>query len=531
MTVNPQTAGESHEDETTSRQDAPSEMSSDDLIVCRNPATGEVIEEVPVTSDEERREAVRRARDAQSHWRRLPADERADYLLEARDVLLDHRQELRSSGVEETGKPPMDAMAELAMVCDTLGYYASEGPEMLADETLDLHLLKNKRITVQRSPVGLVLNISPWNFPLDLAMTPVIPALVAGNAAIVKPSEHTTLTAMRVIELLNRAGLPEGLAQVLPGYGETGSKLIDEADAVSFTGSVRTGRTVAKQAAENLVPCTLELGGKDPCIVLSDAHVARAANGAVWGAFFNAGQCCMSTERAYVHEDVYEDFVDRVVALTRELRQGNPAEGEVDVGAMTFPEQTDIVERHIEDAVEKGARVLTGGERRDLAGGEGDFFAPTVLVDVTHDMDIMQKETFGPTLPIMKVPSAAEAIRLANDTPFGLNASLWSQDRDRARRLARQLDSGNVCINDVIASYSAMEAPYGGVGDSGVGRRKGAWEVEDYVQPKTVMEDLIGLEREPFWYPYSDKTLETIDKAVNTLFRRGITNKIKGLFE
>jgi acyl-CoA reductase-like NAD-dependent aldehyde dehydrogenase len=528
MTVEPQTTGESREkpdDPSSETSGAP----SDDVVISHNPATGDVIDEVAVPSDDELQEAVQRARDAQSHWERLPVEERAEYLLEARDVLLDHRKEIRDLVVEETGKAPLDAMAEMAMTCDTLGYYANEGPEMLADETLDLHLLKNKRITVQRSPVGVVLNISPWNFPLDLAITPIVPALIAGNATIVKPSEYTTLTAMRTVELLNRAGLPEGLVQVLPGYGETGSKLIDEADAVSFTGSVETGRKVAKQAADNLIPSTLELGGKDPALVLSDAYVARAANGVVWGAFFNSGQCCMSTERVYVHEDVYEDFVDRVVALTRELRQGDPAEGQVDVGAMTFPDQVDIVERHVQDAVDKGARVVTGGERRDIGGG--DFFAPTVLVDVDHDMDIMTEETFGPTLPIMKVPSAAEAIRLANDTPYGLNASIWSSDRDRARRLARQIDSGNVCINDVISSYAANEAPYGGVGDSGIGRRKGAWEVEDFVEPKTVMEDIIGLEREPFWYPYSERVLDTVDKAFVTLFRRGLTDKIKGLFE
>ncbi|MFB6265417.1 MAG: aldehyde dehydrogenase family protein, partial [Bradymonadaceae bacterium] len=313
--------------ETTTASGAAAEVDADaetETIVCENPATGERIGEVPVTRQDELEEAVRKARDAQSHWARIPAEDRADYLLEAREVLLDHRAELKSLIVEETGKAPPDALAELLTVFDTMGFYAKEGPELVSDEQVDLHLLKNKRTIVQKAPVGLVLNISPWNFPFDLAMTPVMPALMAGNAAVVKPSEYTPMTAIRAVELMNRAGFPEGLIQVLPGYGETGAELIERADAVSFTGSVETGRIVAESAAEQLIPATLELGGKDPLIVLDDANVERAAQGAVWGAFFNSGQCCMSVERAYVHEDVYDSFVDRVVELTENLRQGIP---------------------------------------------------------------------------------------------------------------------------------------------------------------------------------------------------------------
>lgn len=504
------------------------EPGTSETIVSRNPATGEVIDRVPVTTDDEFDEAIRAAEEAQAHWGRLPAEERVEYLYDAREALLDHRKELRELVVAETGKAQADALGELLALFDTIGYYARKGPELLADEKLDLHLLKNKRVTVQHAPAGLVINISPWNFPLDLAMTPVIPALVAGNAAIIKPSEWTTLVAQRAVEIINRSGLPEGLLQVLPGYGEVGAELIEHGDAVSFTGSVPTGRKVAEQAGRNLIPATLELGGKDPFVVLDDADVERAAHGAVWGSFFNAGQCCMSVERVFVHETVYDEFVERVVQLTRQLRQGIPEDGEIDVGAITFPPQLDTIESHVEQALEAGATARTGGSRREIEGG--DYFEPTVLVDVDPEMDVMVEETFGPVMPIMNVPSAGEAVRLSNESRYGLNASIWSTDRDRAQRLARQIEAGNVCINDVIASYVAIEAPYGGIKDSGVGRRKGVWELEDFTQPKTILEDIVGLSREPFWYPYSDGLVNGIDKAFEALFRRGWAGKIRGLF-
>ncbi len=516
-------------DTQTGAEQAASEMSGD-TIVCRNPATGELIDEIPVTSDDELQAAVERARSAQDHWARLPAEERADYLWDAREALLEHRKELVDVLVAESGKARQDALAEVLMALDTISYYAREAPDLLDDEQLDLHLMKNKRVTVQYAPAGLVVNISPWNFPLDLSLNPIVPALMAGNAAIIKPSEWTPLTAIKAVEIVNRAGLPDGLLQVMPGYGETGANLVERADAVSFTGSVGTGKKVAVQAAEKLISCTLELGGKDPAIVLDDANIERAVEGVAWGAFFNSGQCCMSVERNYVHEAVYDEFVERIVKKTRSLRQGNPADsGQVDVGAMTFPDQLDTIEAHIQDAVDNGAEVLVGGERDETGGGM--FFEPTVLVDVEPGMDIMTEETFGPVLPIQKVPSAAEAVRLANDSRFGLNASIWSQNGERARRLARQLESGNVCINDVIASYSAVEAPYGGVEESGIGRRNGRWELYEYTEPKTIMEDLIGLNREPFWYPYSENVDSAIDKAFDALFRNGWTGKIRGLFK
>ncbi len=497
-------------------------------IECFNPATGKLIAEIPATTPEQLDEAVSAAKTAFQSWRRLDVEQRCAYLLEARDMLLDHRTELLDLLLAETGKPLIDAQAELLTIFETIRYYTQKGPELLADESVSLHLLKNKRVNVQYGPMGLVVNISPWNFPLDLSITPAIPALIAGNAVIIKPSEHTSLAVIRAVELMNESGLPEGLLQVLPGFGDVGASLCDAADTITFTGSVATGKKVAKAAADNLVPCTLELGGKDPAIVLEDADLERAARGIVWGAFFNSGQVCMSIERVYVHESIYDAFIDRVVALTKELRQGAPTDRNIDVGSMIDPNQKKIVSRHIKDAADKGARILTGG--KPVEGVDGDFFEPTVIADADHTMQIMREETFGPTMPIMKVRSAFEAVQLANDSEFGLNSSVWSEDMRRARDIARQLEAGQVCINEVIASYLALEAPYGGVKHSGIGRRKSKDEIRKFSHSKTVLEDIIGLKREPYWYPYNELVSKGVDKVFGVLFQRGISKKLGDLF-
>ena len=502
------------------------------VIECINPATGAKTGEVPVFSTQAVQAAVRDARSAYGAWRRLSFKERAELLLRGRDRILDHREELTELLIEETGKVHGDAAAEFLCFCDTVGYYGKHGPQFLADQKISLHLLKNKRVKSVYEPRGLVLNISPWNFPLDLAINPAVPALLAGNVVIIKPSELTPRIAVRLVELLREAGLPRGVLQVVTGFGETGAELCQHADFISFTGSVATGRKVAVAAAERLVPCTLELGGKDPFIVLEDADIDRAARGAVWGAFFNSGQVCMSVERAYVVEPVYQQFVDRVVELTKRLRQGIDPDWDKDVGSMTDPRQINIVEAHVSDAIDKGARILVGGERNESAG-DGYFYKPTVLVDVDESMEIMNEETFGPVLPIRCVRDSEEALRLSNDSRYGLNASVWSKNAARAQSVARGLESGSVCINDCIVNYEAIEAPFGGVKNSGIGRRKGPDEIRKYCNQKTILEDVFGLKKEPVWFPYNRRGSETIANALNVLYRRGVASKaaaVKSLF-
>ena len=492
------------------------------MIRVRAPHTGELLGEVPERDAEDVARAADRARDAWPAWRDAGFDARSLVVRAVLDRLVAEREHLLDRLIAETGKVRGDALQELLIFFDTARYYLANGAAALADEVLSPHLLKNKRAVVVRQPRGVVGIISPWNFPLDLGFGEVVPALLAGNVVLLKPSEITPLINLEVERLARLAGLPAGVFQVLTGAGETGAALCDVVDQVTFTGSVGVGRKVAQVAARRLIPCTLELGGKDPMIVLRDADLDRAAAAAVWGAFFNSGQMCMSVERVYVEEPVADAFVERVVQRTRALRQGVDSPGySHDVGSMTRPAQLDLVEAHVEDARERGARVLTGGRR--TPGLPGAFYEPTVLTGVDHTMRIMEEETFGPVLPIMRVQSAAEAVGLANDSEYGLNASVWSRDRESARRVARQLESGSVCINDVVISYAVLELPFGGVKASGVGRRHGLDGIRKYACAQSIAEDRLGLATEPTWYPYSSRVMRVAERAA------GLFGGLRGL--
>jgi succinate-semialdehyde dehydrogenase / glutarate-semialdehyde dehydrogenase len=497
-------------------------------ITCINPATHHVVGEVSVTSLHDMEIALEHAHQAQRSWRRLEPEQRAKYLLEVRERLMDHRTELLELLMEETGKPYPDVFSELISLAETITYYTDKGPGLLAEEKVSMHLLKNKRVRVQYSPVGTVLNISPWNAPLDLAISPAIPALMAGNAVIIKPSELTPLTAMTAVNIMNDAGLPRGILQVLPGYGDVAATLCQYVNGIVFTGQTETGRKVARIAGERLIPCILELSQKNAMIVLNDADLERSAHGAVWGSFFHGGQSCLCVERIFVQDDVYDDFLRRVIQLTANLRLGDPADRRIEIGAITDPERILLYEEHIADAVHKGARILFGGKK--IRGVDGYYFEPTILVDVTDEMKVMEEETLGPIMAIMKVRSPAEAVQRTNDSPFGLAASIWTRNGEVALDIASQLETGAVSINDVMLHYLATEAPYGGTKFSGRGRRKGPDELRAFTHSRTVIEDLLNLKREPFWYPYSETFTHAMDKAMAMLYRQKISRKISDLF-
>lgn len=496
------------------------------LIAVVNPATGEKVAEVPVHDRAHVAAAVERARRAQRVWAATSFRERARVLYRYRDILIDNKERVADVLTSETGKPRTDAYAvELFYVCDAIGFWAKRAEGFLADQKIRPHLLLNKRVYSSYLPLGVVGIIGPWNFPLNLTIGDAIPALMAGNAVVIKPSEVTPLSAMVGVELAAAAGFPDGLLQTVTGYGATGGDLVDFVDMMHFTGSVATGRKVARRTAERLIPATLELGGKDPMIVLRDADLERAANAAVWGGLVNSGQVCISVERVYVEEPVYDQFVATVVEKVKAIRQG-PSDGDVDIGSMTFPPQLEKVAHHVEDALAHGAKALTGGRRNPSLPGL--FYEPTVLVDVTHDMTAMREETFGPTIPIMKVRDLEEAIRLANDSPYGLAASVWTKDTAKGQVVARRIESGAVCVNDCLVNYLTLDAPMGGRKESGLGRRHGAEGIRKYCHQQTVIVDRFGLKRELFWYPSSPGKRRLFSRALNLLFRSGWRNRLLG---
>jgi acyl-CoA reductase-like NAD-dependent aldehyde dehydrogenase len=486
------------------------------ILRLRNPATLDLIGEIEVQTHQDVRAAVERARKAQPSWASLRFEERARYLKRAVAILLERQDEFLDVILQETGKPRAEALAvEIFAACDALSFYAKRAKRILADRRMPVHLLKMKKLRISYRPLGVVGIITPWNFPFILSLNPTAQALMAGNTVVLKPSEVTPFSGRLVEELFSAAGLPEGVLNLVQGDGETGAALVEAGvNKISFTGSVRTGRKVGEVCGRNLVPCTLELGGKDPMIVCADADLERAANGAVFGAFSNAGQVCVSTERAYVVEAVADDFERKVVEKTARLRQG--ADGEFDVGPMIFSNQLAVVERHIADAVGKGAKVLAGGRRNP--GYPGYFYEPTVLTNVSHEMEIMQEETFGPVLPIMRVRDEEEALRLANDSSYGLNANVWTRDKRRGERLAKALESGSAVVNDCMLTYGIAESPFGGVKESGIGQVNGEIGLRSFCHAQSILIDRFGAKSEILWYPYTTKKANLLRRLMHLLW-------------
>jgi acyl-CoA reductase-like NAD-dependent aldehyde dehydrogenase len=437
--------------------------------------------------------------------------------------MLDNADRVIEVVVSESGKTHEDAqLADLGYTVSALGFWAKEAPKYLADERVpswNNPVAAGKKLLITYAPVGLVGVIGPWNYPIANSFGDCIPALAAGNSVILKPSEITPLSSLLMAEMMRACGLPEHVFQVATGDGSTGAALIPRVDTIMFTGSSRTGTAVMKAAADALIPCYLELGGKDPMIVCADADIERAANAAAFYSMNNAGQVCISVERAYVEAPVYDEFVNRVTENVRALRQGEPTGvGVVDVGAVTFPPQVDIVDAHVRDAVEKGAKVLVGGHKRD---GAGRFFEPTVLVDVDHTMRCMREETFGPTLPIMKIGSVDEGVQLANDSDYGLQASVWTKDVERGEALARRIHAGVVCVNDAQVNYTALNLPMGGWKASGLGTRHGANGIRKYTKIQSLLVTRRALKREPFMFPYRAKRTLLLRRVFGFLYGRG----------
>ena len=494
------------------------------------PATGELLGEVPITSREDVAKTIARAKKAQAAWAVLPIAERSARLLRFRDALVDRAEEIVDVITRECGKPRSDALTEVMLGVDQLTYYCANAAKILAPRELPLHLLRHKRSTLHYVPRGVVGVISPWNFPFVIPMADVFAALVTGSAVVVKPSEITPLTMQKAKEIFDATGLPEDLFGVVHGKGDVGQALIEGGiQKLVFTGGVETGKRVAAACGANLVPCVIELGGKAPLLACSDCDVERTARAIVYGGFTNSGQVCISVERVYAHEVIHDSLVDRVKALTEELRQGDPVSETVDVGAIIFAKQIEVANGHIADAVQKGARVVTGGKRRP---GPGMFFEPTVLAGCDHSMTVMKEEIFGPIVPIQKIASEDEGVRLANDSHLGLNAYVFSKDRRKAERLAERIEAGSVVVNDVLLNYGAVEAPFGGVKQSGFGRVHGDDALRDMAEVRHVFSGkLPEATRDPLWFPYSSKVYRWQLRLLRTLYSSGgVVKRIRALF-
>lgn len=440
--------------------------------------------------------AVAAARRGQAVWASLTLEERRGGLQAVKRALVERASHIAEVVAAETGKGMVPAIeGELLPAAIHARYLARTAHLHLATRRLDAYPILTKRAWVEMRPLGVAGVISPWNFPFFLSFQPALTALAAGCGVVLKPSSATPLSGALVAEVIEGAGLPDGLLQVVQGGAETGRELVTGGvDVVSFTGSSAVGREVAALAAGRLVPVLLELGGKHPMVVLEDADPVRAARGAVWGGFFGAGQACVSVERVYVVEGIYERFV---AALRRALEDVSPSDDpRRGIGPVFGPGQLAVIETQVADAVTAGAVLLAGGER------VGDrHYAPTVLLDVDHSMTVMREETFGPVLPVMRVVDENQAVALANDSPFGLQASVWTGNSARGRKVASRLRAGTVAINDALVNYGIPSLPFGGVGASGWGRTGAGEGLRSFSYPVSVTESRVRMRRELYWFP------------------------------
>jgi acyl-CoA reductase-like NAD-dependent aldehyde dehydrogenase len=521
-----------------------------------NPATGELLAEFEPASEAEVQAAVARAAEALPEWRRLAVSDRARYLSRLRQILYARRQEIVALITHEAGKPRIESLlAEVMVALDTLDYFGKHAAGFLAPERVPHHNLavRLKLGRLEYEPYGVIGIISPANYPLSIPFSQLVPALVAGNTVVLKPSELTPQIGLAIRDLTRAAGFPPGVANVILGDGVTGGTLASAPiHKLVFTGSVPAGKRVQAAAAERLLPTVLELGGKDPMIVCADADLNLASSGAVWGAYTNAGQACLSVERVYVVRQVAEQFIKLCLEKTKRLRVGAGDDPSTDVGPLIRERQVRAVEEQVAEAVSLGAEVLCGGKRLQIAGRSGSgaspakaaaassapsdapqeyrgfFYQPTVLTRVHHGMRVMREETFGPVLPIMVVQDEAEAVALANDSEFGLAASVWTRDLGRGRRIARQLEAGAVMVNDCTCYFGICEAPHGGVKSSGIGRSHSRLGLMEMVRVKYIDLDLLPRLPKLWWFRYGPEATRLMQGFIDFLFAPGLVRRARG---
>jgi succinate-semialdehyde dehydrogenase/glutarate-semialdehyde dehydrogenase len=458
-----------------------------DLLEVHNPATGELVASIPTTDPAEVAALAHAAREAQTRWSALSWRERAKVISRFHDLVFERQDELLDTIQRENGKARRDALAELVTVAGTARYYLAHGRHHLGDRRARGGVPLLTRARTVWHPHGVIGMVTPWNFPFLLGIADALPALLAGNAVLTKPSELTPMSTLLARDLLVEAGLDPGLFQVLVGTGpDLGPPLIEAVDMIGFTGSTATGRIIAKGAADRLIPCSLELGGKNPMLVLAGANVEDAVHGLMTGGFANSGQTCICVERVYVHDDIWDEFVAAASERVRNLHVHFATDFTADMGSLASVEHAAQVRAHVQDAIDKGATVLAGGPEVPAAGDA--FVTPTLLTDTNATMLAHADETFGPVVRLEKVRSAEQALELANDSDFGLNGSVWAGGRRSARAIARQLEVGTANINSTLLIYNSYDVPMGGIRRSGLGRRHGATGIQKYCRQQSIVE-------------------------------------------
>ena len=476
-------------------------------IISYNPATGEEVGRVAVTSAEEVNQAVEKSRQAFQVWRKTSFAERRQIVMRAREVILAKMDEIARLISDESGKPVAEALSmEISPVLDLMQYFAKNTEKLLKPRKIGIGLygLLGRSSKIVYQPLGVVGIIPAWNYPFSIPLGETVMSLMAGNTVVLKPSELTPFIGLKIGEIFEKAGLPANVVQIVSGAGATGAALVESApDKIMFTGSVATGKKIAESAAKNLTSVVLELGGKDPMVVFADANLELAAQGAVWGAFCNSGQSCSSVERLYVEESAVEELTRKIVEKVKTLKQGAGNDESVSIGAMSSERQLNIVKDHVESFEKDGAKILTGGKSKDL------FFEPTVISGATNAMRAMQEETFGPTLPIATFKTEAEAIKLANDSEFGLTASVWTRDLSKGKRVAEKIEAGSVCVNEVLYTHGIGQTPWGGFKNSGNGRTHGIEGLMELVQPQHIHINKLAILPDAWWMPYGANAVET----------------------
>ncbi len=495
-----------------------------------NPATGELLRELECADEANILAAVGAARAAQPRWNALGVRHRIQVLRKFQALLHARKTEVARVITSEAGKPVVEALlTEVLVVLDAARFCIENAFAFLREEEVPHGNLamKAKSGRILRDPHGVIGIISPWNYPFSIPATASLAALVTGNAVVLKPSELTPLSTLELASLLHQAGVPQDVFQIIMGDGAAGAALVQSPiDKLVFTGSVATGTRIAQIAAARLLPVVLELGGKDPMLVLEDAEIDAASSGAVWGAFMNAGQACLSVERCYVHRNIYMRFVDACVAKTQQLRVGDGMNDGIDMGPMINQRQLENLERQVEDARSKGAHVLAGGERLSHLGP--NFYAPTVLADVNHSMRVMREESFGPVLPFMPFDTDDQAVALANGSDYGLAASVWTRDRARGESLARCIHAGTVMVNDTISCFGISEAPHGGIKASGMGRTHGRFGLEEMVRVKYLDSDRLPKMKKLWWFGYGEKFRRQMEGFADMQFAGSTISKLRG---